>query len=63
MGKYYNYGGGHGGEVNAHWYGGKMNPMLGLSWFGNHLSLLWVVAMFDSLVPSRCGGIGSPNAL
>ena len=55
-GKYFNDGGGQGGGVNAPWDGGKSNPMLGLSWFGNHLSLLWVVSLYISLVSLRCGG-------
>ena len=61
-GKNYDAGGGQGCVVNAPWDGGKLNHILGLSWFGNNLSLWWVIELSGSLFSLQHGGTSSPQA-
>ena len=49
--------GGQGGEVNAHWNGDQQTICFVCCGLENHFLLLWVVALFDSLVLSQCGGL------
>ena len=59
----FNDGGGQGGEVNAHWNGDQQTICFVYRGMENHLLLLWVVALFDSLVLSQCGGLALPMDL
>ena len=55
--------GGQGGEVNTHWNGDQQTICFVCRGLENHLLLLWVVALFDSLVLSQCGGLALPMHL
>ena len=56
-GKYHDVGGGQGGRVNAPWDGGNQILCLVCHRWENHLSLLWVIALFVSLVLSQREGL------
>ena len=62
-GKYHDVGGGQGGRVNAPWDGRNRTLCLVCRGWENHLSLLCVVALFDSLLFFTTWKTGSPYAL
>ena len=55
--KYHDVGGGQSGGVNSPWDGGNRTLCLVYRGWENHLSLLWVIALFVSLVLSQRGGL------
>ena len=63
VGRDFNNGRGQGSEVNDHWNGDQQTICLVCRGLENHLLLLWVVALFDSLVLSQCGGLAHPMHL
>ena len=63
MGRDFSDFGGQGGKVNAHWNGDQQTICFVCLGLENHLLLLWVVALFDSLVLSHCGGLALPMHL
>ena len=60
-GKYQDVAGRQGGKVNAPRDGVNQTLCLVCHGWENHLSLLWVIALFGSLVLSRRGGLVLPT--
>ena len=60
-GKYHDIGGGQGGGVNAPRDGGNRTLCLVCHGWENHLSVLWVIGLFGSLVLSQRGGLVLPT--
>ena len=59
-GKYHDIGSGEGGGVNGSWDWENQNLCFVCREWENHLSLLWVIALFGSLVLSKRGGLVFP---